>query len=171
MKPYRMLRKKTWTKGGTLEDYTHIDITHISPIDQGKTKACFLASLLYLQQFLGNKTRHFDDFTVKKGYRTIEEGIKDFPQFARGLEYVRLRPHRVLRSTPKPKHLAYLRNLIDTGHVFVAPFDGHFCTYVGYNQTGFIALGSYGNKGLHEIKETTRFADALDEIIYVKTVI
>ena len=165
MNPYRMLRKKSWTKGGTLQNYTHIDITHIEAIDQGKTKACFLASLLYLQQFKGNKHR-FDDFTVKKGYRTIADGLKDFPQLAQGITHVRLRPERVLRSTPKHNHLPYLRNLIDKGQPFVAPFDGHFCTYIGYNQDGFIALGSYGNKGLHEIKETTLFADALDEIMY-----
>ena len=114
MNPYRMLRKKSWTKGGTLQNYTHIDITHIEAIDQGKTKACFLASLLYLQQFRGNKHR-FDDFKVKKGYRTIADGLKDFPQLAQGITHVRLRPERVLRSTPKPNHLQYLRNLLDQG--------------------------------------------------------
>lgn len=168
MNPYRMLRKKTWTKGGNLNEYTHVNISHIQAIDQKKTKGCFLASLLYLQQFLGNM-HHFNDFPTKKGYRNIEQGLKDFPELTKGIQHVRFRPQRTMRSTPKRtlETLKYLRNLIDTGHVFVAPFDGHFCTYIGYNQQGFIALGSYGGKGLHEIKETTLFADAIDECMYV----
>lgn len=68
--------------------------------------------------------------------------------------------------------LAYLRKLMDEGYVFAAPFNGHFVAYVGYNENGFLALGSYGESadkgGLHEVKETILLADAINSILYMK---
>ena len=70
------------------------------------------------------------------------------------------------------KVLAYLRNLMDNGYVFAAPFNGHFVAYIGYNDKGFLALGSYGESadkgGLHEVKETILLADAINSILYMK---
>lgn len=68
--------------------------------------------------------------------------------------------------------LAYLRKLMDDGYVFAAPFNGHFVAYVGYNENGFLALGSYGESadkgGLHEVQETILLADAINSILYIK---
>ena len=70
------------------------------------------------------------------------------------------------------KVLAFLRNLMDNGYVFAAPFNGHFVAYVGYNDNGFLALGSYGESadkgGLHEVKETILLADAINSVLYMK---
>jgi hypothetical protein len=68
--------------------------------------------------------------------------------------------------------LAYLRQLLDDGYAFAAPFNGHFVAYVGYNDDGFLALGSYGEDadkaGLHEVKETILLADAINSVLYTK---
>lgn len=68
--------------------------------------------------------------------------------------------------------LAYLRQLLDGGYAFAAPFNGHFVAYVGYNDDGFLALGSYGEDadkaGLHEVKETILLADAINSVLYTK---
>ncbi len=79
-----------------------------------------------------------------------------------------------LKSTEEynEKVLSYLRRLLDSGHVFAVPFNGHFIPYVGYNDSGFLALGSYGESadkaGLHEVKETLNFADAIASCLIVK---
>ena len=68
--------------------------------------------------------------------------------------------------------LKFLRKLIDDGYVFATPFNGHFVAYVGYNENGFLALGSYGENadkaGLHEIEETLNLADAINSVLYAK---
>ena len=79
-----------------------------------------------------------------------------------------------LKSTEEynEKVLAYLRKLLDNGYVFAAPFNGHFISYIGYNKDGFLALGSYGEDadkgGLHEVKETLNFADAIASCLVAK---
>lgn len=79
-----------------------------------------------------------------------------------------------LKSTEEynEKILAYLRKLLDDGYVFATPFNGHFIAYIGYNDNGFLALGSYGENadkaGLHEVNETFDFADALASCIITK---
>lgn len=68
--------------------------------------------------------------------------------------------------------LAFLRQLLDNGYVFAVPFVAHFIVYVGYNENGFLALGSYGPSadrgGFHEVKETINLADAIKSVLYLK---
>lgn len=79
-----------------------------------------------------------------------------------------------LKSTEEynEKVLTYLRILLDNGYVFAVPFNGHFISYIGYNKDGFLALGSYGEDadkaGLHEVKETLNFADAIASCLVAK---
>ena len=187
MNPYRQLGKQTWTKGaqGT---YDYPDLTRIRAVHQGKTKGCGLAVVLYLQQFDGQDTpdvsdpKDFEALYTRMGLDP--EGYNSFAQLLEDVETPRLRYMWFRRSAlgrktrsmpefnadvgPPERILAFLRNLLDTGHVFAVPFNGHFCVFVGYNQDGFLALGSYGNKGFHEIKETLLFADAVPDCLYVK---
>ena len=187
MNPYRQLDKRPWTKGahGT---YTHPDLTHIRAVHQGNTKGCGLAVILYLQQFDGQDTPDVQDpqdfealYTRMgldpQGYNTLARLLEDVD--TPRLRYAWFRRSALGRKTrsmpefnadigPPERILAFLRNLLDTGHVFAVPFNGHFCVFIGYNQDGFLALGSYGHKGLHEIKETILFADAVTDCLYVK---
>ena len=68
--------------------------------------------------------------------------------------------------------LKFLRKLIDDGYVFATPFNGHFVAYIGYNDKGFLALGSYGENadkgGFHEVKEAINLADAVNSVLYTK---
>ena len=68
--------------------------------------------------------------------------------------------------------LKVLRKLIDDGYVFATPFNGHFVAYIGYNDKGFLALGSYGENadkgGFHEVKEAINLADAVNSVLYTK---
>lgn len=68
--------------------------------------------------------------------------------------------------------LTFLRKLLDDGYVFAVPFVAHFIVYVGYNEKGFLALGSYGPNadmgGFHEVKETIHLADAIKSVLYLK---
>lgn len=187
MNPYRQLEKQPWPRG--VEGvYVHVDLTRIRAVDQGRTKGCGLAVILYLQQFDGQDTpdvrcpHAFAALYTRlgldpQGYCTLSRLLAAVP--APRLRYVWFRRGALGRKTrsmsefnasigPPARILVFLRNLLDTGHVFAVPFNGHFCVCIGYNETGFLMLGSYGNKGLHEIKETLLFAGAVSDCVYVK---
>ena len=177
-----------WIKGADTSKYNAPDLSHIRAVDQGKTKGCGLAVVLYLRQFQGEHTpdvadpRDFETLYTRMnldptGYNSTQRLMEDVDTTT--LQYTWFQTSarkRKTRSMPRfhpdiqgPEDvLKYLRRLLDTGHVFAAPFDGHFCTYVAYNDEGFLALGSYGNKGMHEVKETIRFAAAVKDCMYVR---
>ena len=145
MNPYRQLGKQTWTKGaqGT---YDYPDLTRIRAVHQGKTKGCGLAVVLYLQQFDGQDTpdvsdpKDFEALYTRMGLDP--EGYNSFAQLLEDVETPRLRYMWFRRSAlgrktrsmpefnadvgPPERILAFLRNLLDTGHVFAVPFNGSF---------------------------------------------
>lgn len=193
MNPYRSVgKRKSWSRGGDPKNYTVVDTQHLRAVHQGDTNGCALAAVLYLLQFKGVETpdvQHPDDFAAlytsmgldPSGYNTFARALEDMHALPlQHLHYVWIRyadKGRTTRSKPTfnpeivTKHptqdiLRFLRALLDQGHPFAAPFDGHFCTFVGHNPHGFLALGSYGDKGLHEVKETTLFADAVNAVLW-----
>lgn len=177
-----------WTRGADTSKYNTPDLTHIRAIDQGKTKGCGLAVVLYLRQFQGEHTpdvadpRDFETLYTRMnldptGYNSTKRLMEDVDTSTLQYTWFRTKARtRKTRSMPAfhpdfqgPQDvLEYLRRLLDTGHVFAAPFRGHFCTYVAYNQEGFLALGSYGHKGMHEVKETIRFAEDIPDCLYAR---
>jgi len=40
---------------------------------------------------------------------------------------------------------AFLKQLLDHGYAFAAPFEGHFVVIAGYSETGYLAINSFGN--------------------------
>jgi hypothetical protein len=178
--PYRGVRRKRWRKGGCLSDYVHVDVSCITPVDQGTTKGCFFAAWLYLRQFQGKPTPDVSTpdkfarwYTGAPGYRNLATALADVD--ASGMHYTWFQYSALGRATRQrvtfnpavgPDICGYLRGLLDAGHPFLVGFDGHFCVCVGYNAAGFLALGSYGG-GYHEIQETVLFGDAVTDCLWV----
>jgi hypothetical protein len=65
---------------------------------------------------------------------------------------------------------------IRDGHVVAVPYANHFCTIIGFSETGYLFLGSYGERtefsdqgGLHELRlEKCILGDILNDCLCVK---
>lgn len=72
--------------------------------------------------------------------------------------------------------LDFIINLLYNGYVIAVPTISHFICIIGYNESGLLFLGSFGDKistgGLHELREDlftpTEIADSIMDCLYVK---
>jgi hypothetical protein len=147
-------------------------LLHFQTVDQVHEGPCSLAAIVHLsrlydrQHNVMNSTKCTFDKVYKRlgfdmdGYSNwlafFSTATKVFPKILDDLLFVPLRVRRTyntLISGKEPTSAGdynnniniFFKYLLDNGHAFAVPFEGHFVAVVGYNDTGYLVLNSFGN--------------------------
>ena len=138
----------------------------------------------------------------EKTYGLTDEGYRDWisaliamcegiPNFGKVLSKIKYQCFKTLRGNyhsiliaekaTSVEHyadavLGFIINLLHNGYVIAVPTISHFICIIGYNESGLLFLGSFGDKistgGLHELREDlftpVEIADSIMDCLYVK---
>jgi hypothetical protein len=138
----------------------------------------------------------------ERTYGLTDEGYRDWisaltamcdriPNFGKVLSKIKYQCFKTLRGnyhslliaekTTSIEHYAeavldFIINLLHNGYVIAVPTISHFICIIGYNESGLLFLGSFGDKistgGFHELREDLftpiEIADSIMDCLYVK---
>ena len=149
-------------------------LTSFKTIDQEQEGPCSLAAITHLFKLYHRQNEIVDSKQCTKDFKQLYKNLgydmdgyanwlafftsarRFSPQILDELLFIPLRVRRAYNTTlsnHEPKNAdeynrsinSFLKNLLDSGHAFAVPFEGHFVTVVGYSASGYLILNSFGN--------------------------